>query len=144
MQANERAIRERLESHTKKYEIGRELHDVPPHVTHEVRFGGKRAICKRATSAEGDPAMEARIMQFLEATTSVPVPHVLAVGEDYFVAEWDDAVPDDGSVNESGARTIGAGLATLHDEARFDSFGFLEAKDGELALNARKSWHETV
>ena len=67
---------------------------------------GKRAVCKRATSDEGDPAMEARVMQFLETNTSVSVPHVLAVGDDYFVAEWSDDVPEDGSVNEAGARTI--------------------------------------
>ncbi|WP_458207468.1 phosphotransferase [Haladaptatus sp. NG-SE-30] len=56
-------------------------------------------------------------------------------------------------MNEKSARVIGAGLATLHDEThaafqsserRFESSGFLEAGDGELTLDARESWHETV
>ncbi|WP_254663129.1 phosphotransferase [Haladaptatus sp. W1] len=132
MKEDERAVRERLESHTNDYEVGRKLHDVPPHATHEVRMDGRRAVCKRATSDEGDPAMEARVMQHLETNTSVPVPHVLAVGDDYFVAEWCDEVPADGSVNEAGARTMGAGLATLHAETTFESYGFLGARDGEL------------
>ncbi|WP_458207469.1 hypothetical protein [Haladaptatus sp. NG-SE-30] len=94
MQENERDVHDghkRLAPHAEQYEVVRKLHDVPPHVTHEVRIDGKRAVCKRATSDEGDPAMEARTMQFLETNTSVPVPHVLAVGDDYFVAEWTKA-----------------------------------------------------
>lgn len=151
MHDNEREVCERyagesLASHAENYEVVRKLHDVPPHVTHEVRMDRKRAVCKRATNGEGNPAMEARAMQFLETNTSVPVSHVLAVGDDYFVAEWDEEVPEDGGVNEKDAHTIGAGLATLHDETRatFESYGFLEAKDGELALDAHGSWHETV
>ncbi|SIR51736.1 Phosphotransferase enzyme family protein [Haladaptatus litoreus] len=153
MQEDESDVHERLAQHAEQYEIVRKLHEVPPHVTYEVRIDGKRAVCKRATSDEGDPAMEARAMQFLERNTSVPVPHVLGVGSGHFVAEWNDEVPEDGSVSVEGARTIGAGLATLHDEtyttfesclARFDSYGFLETRDGKLALDARGSWHEMV
>ncbi|EFW93752.1 aminoglycoside phosphotransferase [Haladaptatus paucihalophilus DX253] len=144
MKEDERAVRERLESHTNDYEVGRKLHDVPPHVTHEVRLDGRRAVCKRATSDEGDPAMEARVMQHLETNTSVPVPHVLVLGDDYFVAEWCDEIPADGSVDEASARTMGAGLATLHAETTFESYGFLGARDGELVLDARESWHGTV
>ncbi|WP_423743726.1 phosphotransferase (plasmid) [Haladaptatus sp. SPP-AMP-3] len=140
----ERAVRERLESHTNDYGVGRKLHDVPPHQTHEVRMEGRRAVCKRATSDEGDPAMEARVMQHLETNTSVPVPHVLAVGDDHFVAEWIEGVPEERILDEERVRTMGAGMATLHAETSFEATGVLRDDDGNLALDADETWHGTV
>ncbi|WP_227374837.1 phosphotransferase family protein [Haladaptatus halobius] len=144
MKEDERAARERLAQHVERYQVVRKLHDVPPHVTHEVRVDGERAVCKRTRSDEGDPAMEARAMQFLERNTSVPVPHVLAVGDDYFVAEWDEGVPEDRTLDEARAHRLGAGMAMLHDEMAFEATGFLQNDDGDLALNADETWHETV
>ncbi|GAA0224543.1 phosphotransferase family protein [Haladaptatus pallidirubidus] len=144
MHKDESDVHERLAQYAEQYEVVRKLHDVPPYVTYEVRVDGKRAVCKRAGSDEGNPAMEARAMQFLEANTSVPVPHVLGVGNDYFVAEWKNEIPEDGSLNEAGARTLGAGLATLHEETSFESSGFLESRDGELALDVRGTWADML
>ncbi|WP_227353284.1 phosphotransferase family protein [Haladaptatus salinisoli] len=144
MHEDERELRKRLAQHAKRYEVVRKLHDVPPHVTHEVRVDGKRAVCKRATSDEGNPTMEARAMRFLETNASVPVPRILAVGDDYFVAEWCDDVPAERTLDRERARTMGAGMATLHDETAFEATGFLRDDGGKLALDARETWHETV
>ena len=140
----ERDVRERLASHADEYEVRDRLHDVPPHVTYEVALDGRRAVCKLATSDDGDPPTEARIAQHVGANTSVPVPRVLAVGDDHFVAAHRTDLPDGPTVDERRARTMGAGLATLHEETGFDAPGFLGASDGDLALDARASWHETV
>lgn len=144
MQEDERAILERLAQHAEQYEVTRKLHDVPPHVTHEVRVDGTRAVCKRATSKEGDPAMEARIIHHLRTNTSIPVPEILAVGDDYFIAEWCDDVPEDGTLDRERARAMGAGMATLHDETRFETTGFFRDDKGKLALDTHETWHETV
>ncbi|RBI63297.1 aminoglycoside phosphotransferase family protein [halophilic archaeon] len=141
----ERDVRERLASHADEYEVRGPLHEVPPHVTYEVALGGRRAVCKLATSDEGDPATEAEILRHVGRETSVPVPRVLAAGADHFVAAWCDDAPQDAvAVDEARARTMGAGLATLHEETAFGAPGFFEAADGELALDARETWHETV
>ncbi|KZN25250.1 aminoglycoside phosphotransferase [Haladaptatus sp. R4] len=139
-----RDVREKLVSHAKQYEVVRKLHDVPPHVTHEVRVDGKRAVYKRARSSDGNPAVEAEVIRHVARNTSVPVPEILGVGSDYFIAEWHDEVPEETSVDEERARAMGAGLATLHDETAFEATGFLRNDDGDLALDADETWHGTV
>ena len=165
--STETDVHDALASHTDDYEVRERLHEVPPHATYEVTFEGQRAVCKLATNDEGDPAMEARLLQHVDRTTSVPVPRVLAVGDDHLVAAWSNDVPQDpGDVDESRARTMGAGLARLHEETAFDATGFFAATDGSasgdgrptdevatsndgrvtdgLALDARASWPATV
>lgn len=139
-----REIRDTLASYATNYEIQCELHDVPPHVTYEIVLDRTRAVCKLARSSEGDPATEARAIQYLKTNTSVPVPEIVAVGDDYFIAEWCDDVPEDRTLDRERARTMGAGMATLHDETTFEDTEFLRNDGGELALDARETWHETV
>ena len=132
--STETDVHDALASHTDDYEVRERLHEVPPHATYEVTFEGQRAVCKLATNAEGDPAMEARLLQHVDRTTSVPVPRVLAVGDDHLVAAWSNDVPQDpGDVDESRARTMGAGLARLHEETAFDATGFFAATDGSAS-----------
>ena len=85
MKQARRTIDDALAQHTDDYRAVRELHRVSPHVTWEVRFERRRAVCKRATSAEGDPATEARVLSFVGRETDLPIPEVLAVGADHFV-----------------------------------------------------------
>lgn len=138
-------VHDALASHADDYAVRRALHRVPPHVTYEVEIDGTRAVCKLATHPEGDPATEARVIQHVEANTSVPVPEILAVGKDYFVAAWHDGVPQEApQVDETVVRTMGAGLATLHEETAFDSPGFLRVGGDGLELDARETWHAVV
>ncbi|WP_435348409.1 phosphotransferase family protein [Haloarchaeobius sp. HRN-SO-5] len=119
------AARDALESHFDSYEVRGLLHEVPPHRTYEVTVDGTRSVCKVATGPQGDPATEARVLQFVDRETAVQVPDVLAVGRDHFVARWHDGVPQSASLDDATARTMGAGLATLHGEttAAVDSYG---------------------
>ncbi len=153
-------IHDALASHD--YAVGPELHAVPPHLVHEVRFRGRRAVCKVATEPPADPVTEARVTEFVARETAVPVPEVLAVGRDpdHYVAAWVDGLPgEDPAFDERAARAMGRGLATLHaeTEARFDATGHLrgwtdsEVADGEesrataaLSLDARDAWSETL
>jgi fructosamine-3-kinase len=139
-----------LAQHATDYTVRRELHRVPPHTTYEITFGGRRAVCKLATDPEGDPATEARVVEFVGRETSVPVPEVLAVGSDHFVAAYHEGVPDptdgeDEAKIEAWARAAGAGMARLHaeTEAAFEHTGTFYADDG-LALRSQDSWAKTV
>lgn len=158
-------IREALASHTDDHAVVRELHAVPPHVVHEVRFDGRRAVCKVGTGPPADPVTEARVAEFVDRETSVPIPEVLAVGRDpdHYVAAWVDGLPDESPGFDEGpdfdervARAMGRGLATLHAETSeaFDATGHLRGRtDGEvgaghagdvLSLDAREAWSDTL
>ena len=135
--------------HTTDYTVRRELHRVPRHVTYEVTFDSRRAVCKLATDPEADLATEGRLLEFVTHETSVPVPAVLAVGSDHFIAAWHDGVPEptpnDGGT-ETWARTAGVGMATLHAETEgaFDRTGFFAAEGDGPALRGHDSWPETI
>lgn len=114
---SETAVHDALTTHTDEYEIVRELHRVRPHATYEVRLEGERAVCKVETHPEADLGAEAAAMQYVGEATSVPVPELLAAGDDHLVARWMDAVPEDAPPrDEARIRALGRGLATLHAE----------------------------
>lgn len=141
-----RDIHDALASHTNDYELRRELHAVPPHVTYEIMFDGTRAVCKLARGPEADPATEARIIEFVRRKTSIPVPRILAIDPDFFVAEWHDGVPKMPRDDEGWARVAGVGMATLHAEtaANFETTGLLRSAENELALDGHETWPATV
>jgi fructosamine-3-kinase len=141
-----RDVNDALASHTNDYEIRHELHAVPPHSTYEVMFDGTRAVCKLARGSEADPTTEARIIEFVGRETSVPVPRILAVGPDYFIAEWHDGVPNAPRGDEGWARAVGTGMATLHTEtaATFETTGLLRSAENELTLDGFETWPATV
>lgn len=145
IEQTETAVHDALASHADDYEVRGELHRVPPHVTYEVIVDGTRAICKLATHPEDDPTIEARILQYVSRETSVPVPEILGVGEDYFLAAWHEEVPQETPTeSETFVRTMGEGLAQLHEEAGFDAYGFPRAGEDGLELDAGESWHAVV
>ncbi|WP_135853476.1 phosphotransferase family protein [Halorussus salinus] len=143
-------VRDALATLSNDYRIRGELHAVPPHAVYEVSVEGTRAVCKVARGARADPATEARVMEFVGRETGVPVPEILGAGDDWFVAEWCDGLPDEEpTLDASRARTLGAGLATLHDQTAgaFEETGFPRATGGEtgpLAVETRDSWTETT
>ena len=143
-----RNVHDALASHTTEYEIHRELHAVPPHRTHEVTVDGVHAVCKLATGPGADPATEARIVRHIGEHTSIPVPRIVAIGQDHFVAKWHDGVPeaDEPPITEECARIAGAGMATLHAETTsdFEATGLLGSKESELSLDAHETWPETI
>ncbi len=140
-------VESRLESHADS-EVVRRLHDVPPYEVYEVRVDGRRAVCKLDAHPEGDAATEGWVTDYVARTTSLPVPSVLAVGGDYFVVEWLDAVPEERGDDEESdldgwLRGAGAGLATLHEETPFDATGLPRADDG-FAVETHETWADTV
>lgn len=142
-----RDVHAALAQHGTDYTVRHRLHRIPPHVTYEIAFGGRRAVCKLATDAECDPATEARIVGLVGRETDVPVPEVLAIGSDHFVAAYHEGVPrptdgEDEGKTERWARAAGAGMATLHTEteAAFEHTGTFRADGGGLALRSRDSW----
>lgn len=147
-----RKLDDSLASHATEYEVHRQIHDVPPHAVWEISVDGTRAVCKLARGPEADPAVEGCILQYVGTETSVPVPEVLAVGDDYFLTGWCDEAPNSGTgqgphdpppITVDLARTLGEGLAKLHAQTRFERTGFPRARDG-LVVDGRDTWTETL
>jgi fructosamine-3-kinase len=141
-----RDVRDALASHTTDYAVRGTLREMPPHAVYEVEFDGARAVCKLARGPRADPATEARVLQYVDEQTPVPVPRVLASGDDHFVAEWCDDVPEGPELDRAKARAMGAGLATLHAAAAddFDRTGTLAADGGGLRVDDRDRWSDTL
>lgn len=119
-------VHERLDAQFDDYEIKQQLHDVPPHVVHEITVNGHRAVLKRDTGPTGSAAMEGTVMRFVDVETTVPVPTVIAIGEDSVITEWHPEAPrpaetsetDDAlTADETWAYATGRALASLHDES---------------------------
>jgi Ser/Thr protein kinase RdoA (MazF antagonist) len=135
-----------LARHSTAYSIERPLHEVPPYEVYEVRINGTRAICKVDAHPEGDAATEGAVQQYVDRTTSVPVPSIIAIGDGYHLAEYDDGVPEQGGEPnlEEWTRLAGAGMARLHDQTRFQRTGLPTNEQGKFALEDHDSWTETV
>jgi len=139
-----RDIHDVLESCASNYRVYDLLNDVPPHLVYEVEIDGVRAVCKLAAQERATPAVEGRVLEYVESATTVPVPHVLAVGDGYFLTEWCAAAPQEQvSVTESQAHVLGVCLATLHSQTTFENTGLFEAAD-ELTVEEQNSWSETL
>lgn len=146
-----RDVHHALESHADEYTVVRELHTVPPHAVYEVILEGRRAICKLARGPQADPATEAQVIQYVSRETSIPVPSVIAVGDGHFVAEWHDGAPggiggepDDPTLHPETARTMGAGLATLHAETDFPQTGLFDVEADDITPEGDDSWPDTL
>jgi fructosamine-3-kinase len=110
--------------------VGDRLRAMPPHLVHEVRFDGRRAVCKVSTGPRGRAGVEGRVLRLLDRTTDVPVPEPLAVGDDGFVVAWHDDVPapdagEERRLPDGWLRAAGRGLARLHAETTTDRAGLL-------------------
>lgn len=139
-------IHHRLDSAFASYEIVRQIHDVPPHEVYEITAAGRRAVYKGNTGPTGTAEREGAVTAFVDEQTAVPVPEVLCVGAEYYVAAWhpDAPVPDEGETpDETWARAAGRGIATLHDETAglLDGYGYFERRDGTLATSGHAEWH---
>lgn len=143
-------IRDTLDTQFETYSIVRQLHDVPPHEVYEVTVDGRPAVCKVDTGETGSAGMEGRVTAFVAERTTLPVPGVLAVGEEYYVAEWHPDAPEpDGTfeADEHWAEAAGRGLATLHEETAtlLDQYGQFRpgnsaGPDG-ISTTGHDGWH---
>jgi fructosamine-3-kinase len=136
----------RLETQFATHRIVRQLHDVPPHEVYEIFVEGRHAIYKGDTGSTGSAGVEGRVIAFLGKRTSVPVPEILAVGEEFFVAAWhpDAPVPETGpEAYEAWAYPAGKGLASLHNETAplFEKYGQLRPQNEEVTVSGSDEWH---
>ncbi|WP_267641527.1 phosphotransferase family protein [Haloarchaeobius amylolyticus] len=146
MTASEPTIESALAQHFDQFHVGDRLHEVPPHQTDAVTVDGQRAVCKLATGPQGDPETEARVYEFVAEATTVPVPEILAVGADHFVAAWHEDASPGPDCDVEKARTMGAGLATLHAETagHFERPGHPRATADGLEVDAYATWGGTL
>ena len=125
-------IHDRLAGRT--VEIGDPLHDVPPHAVYEITVDGRRAVYKESVAPRGSAGVESRVLRFVSAETSVPVPEVLAVGEDWFVTAYREDAPvesdDERRLEPTWLRVAGRTLARLHEEATVERPGLFTV-DGD-------------
>jgi len=132
-----KAIEQFLRAHAGSFSVGEQRHGVPPHLVYEVGFEGQRAVCKVSTEPRGNAGREGRVQRYVDRETSVPVPEVLTVGTDGYVAAYDERAPreadhEDSVLTDAWLRAAGRALGRLHDEATFDRPGLL-AVDGDPA-----------
>lgn len=130
-----RNARDVLATRIRDFEMRRTLHDVPPHEVYEIDYEGTRAVCKVSRGPRGAAAVEGRILRYVGRETSIPVPEILTVGSDFFVAVYREDAPEEPEgdakrLDETWLRTAGRTLGLLHAESAFDRPG-LFAVDGD-------------
>ena len=111
-----------------------------------MRVDGRRAVYKGDTGPTGNAAVEGRVTAFVGRETSVPVPEILHVGADHYVAAWHPNAPApdaSGEADATWARAAGRGLATLHEETEplVDGYGPFRAVDGGVSVETADDWH---
>jgi fructosamine-3-kinase len=140
-----RRVQNALESHGDDYEIRDQLHDVPPYEVYEVVVDGRRAVCKVDAHPRADAATEGAVQAYVARTTPTPVPDVLAVGDDHYLAAWrEDVPPQGGDPGVTKARTMGAAMARFHEATSFDAPGLPTAAGGRLAVDECPDWPAAV
>jgi len=141
--------RRALEGAFDSVSIVRQLHDVPPHAVYEVVVDGDRAVFKHDVAPTGSAGVEGRVQALVHAESSVPVPRVLAVGADHYVAAWHPDAPAPDASTTAGpawARAAGRGLAALHEDTAsvLDGYGAFEASGEGVRTAGRSSWHDAA
>lgn len=139
-------VRTRLDAQFDDFTIVDQIHDVPPHEVFAVTVDGERALYKGSVGPTGKAGLEGRVMRLLATETTVPVPPIELIGEDWYLAEWDDRAPkpdDPGTADVSWASAAGRGLATLHEEsaALVDQYGHLKPDGKGVTVEGHDSWH---
>lgn len=146
---DDNAIRSALVSHADDFTIVRELHDVPPYRVFEVHLDGRRAVLKMDAHPRGHAAAEGRVQEYVADQTSVPVPGIIAVGRDHFLAEWDDDAPAPGEVepvDRAWASAVGTWMGTVHAETDgdFDRYGQPRASNERIEFTGHAAWIAVV
>ena len=139
-------INDRLDASFDEHRIIEQIHDVPPHVVYVVEVDGERAIYKADVGPTGSAAVEGRVMNWLSQQTDIPVPEVLACGDDHLVAAWHPKAPGDDAdpADIDWAEATGAGLARMHEASTdlVEGYGVLEVRNGELTGDDHADWFD--
>jgi aminoglycoside phosphotransferase (APT) family kinase protein len=139
-------VRDALASIEDDYEVGEELMRTDRHVVYEVRFEGRRAVCKLAFSDPTGLQRDALVLRRLANSDAVSVPDLLARDEDHYVAAFAPGGEYDGDaprrVRERRLRNAGATLARVHEAFSFETYGDLRPAGDRLELDARESWSD--
>lgn len=140
-----RNIINRLEAQFDSHDVLRQLHDVPPHEVYEVSVNGQRAVYKGNTGPTGKAGIEGQVMAFVGKHTSIPIPDMLLVEDEFYVAAWHEDAPSpetEQDADEEWARAAGNGLARLHDETAplLDTYGVFRP-DEDLGIDGHDEWH---
>ncbi|WP_248909218.1 phosphotransferase family protein [Halocatena marina] len=125
------------------HRIVRQLHAVPPHEVYEIVVDGRHAVYKGDTGPTGNAAIEGRVIAFVDEHTSVPVPEILLLEDDYFIAAWhSDAPTPERDVDETWADAAGRLLATLHDETTslIDEYGRFRSDNDAISVVGYENW----
>lgn len=143
------SINDRLAGTFESYSIDSQLHDVPPHAVYRVTVDGQAAVYKGDIGPTGSAGMEGQVMAFVASRTSLPVPTVLHLSDDWFVTAWDEAAPTPGgSIDgiETWAHVAGRAMATLHRESEqhIDRFGRFTTNGDGLTVEGDSSWHRSA
>lgn len=144
--AMKRDVHDNLEAQYTTYRIVRQLRDMPPHEVYEVYVEGQHAVYKGNTEPTGKAATDGCVTAFVSEQTSVPVPEILHVEDDYYIAAWhpDAPTPDVGrELNEMWADAAGRLLATLHDETAplLDTYGHFIPAGEAISVAGSDDWH---
>ncbi|MFC4450726.1 aminoglycoside phosphotransferase family protein [Halorussus aquaticus] len=140
----ETRIRDALASHTSDFEVREELLTTDRHAVYEIEFAGRRAVCKLARDDATGLHRDAIVHDRTADSGAVPVPDLLARGEDHYVTafatgdEYDGDAPR--SVRERRLRDAGATLARVHEAFSFEAYGELRPAGDTLELDATESW----
>lgn len=141
-------VHDALASQFSTHRVVRQLHDVPPHEVYEVFVEGRRAVYKGDIGPTGNAGTEGRVIAFIGEQTSVPVPEILLVEDDYYVAAWHPyaPAPEESEANEEWANAAGRGLARLHNETEssFNEYGWFCSQDGGLSVTGYEDWHSAA
>jgi fructosamine-3-kinase len=144
MTAAEESIHDALAVHTDDFEVRKELMRTDRHVVHEVRFEGRRAVCKLARDDSTGFQRDALVLRRLADSDAVSVPDLLVRGEDHYVAAFAPGGEYDGDaprrVRERRLRDAGATLARVHETFSFEAYGDLRPAGDRLELDACESW----
>lgn len=119
------------------------------HRTYRIDFRRRDSVVVKYTvNGTARLRRDRAALQYVRERTPVPVPHVLALGEDPTYAvieachgETTPVLADFDPDNLAGLRAAGRTLADLHDTTGFDRFGRVEGTpDGTLRIDPADSW----
>lgn len=146
MTARDGSLTERVQAAVKHPvdEVHDRLHDVPPHEVYKVTFQGRQAVCKIGTGPTATAAREAGVLEHVGSQTDLPVPRVLAVGEDYFIASWLDEIPETQEGSRTWARIAGQTMGRLHAQTSFEETGIPRSDTDGLQVTFHETWEKTV
>lgn len=146
MTAGDRSLKDRVQAAVDHPldDVHGQLHDVPPHEVYEVTFQGRRAVCKIGTGPTAAPTREAGVIEHVGSETDLPVPRVLAVGENYFITSWLDEIPESQEYSQTWARIAGETMGRLHAQTSFEETGVPRSVTAGLRVEFHETWTDTV